>query len=103
MGDGMGGSGGGAAVSAWARVPFGWALNLDGSNAALGFSLPRLEIRSTGAGWRSECLTLDGRRLACGGEYLGGVAAAMATALAQAEQLLGPAHATALRAARRPA
>jgi len=84
----------------WARVAHGWALNLDGSNAAAVFTLPRLEIRSTDRGWLSECLLLDGTRLECGGAYLGGAAAAMATALRQAERLLGPGHVEALRSVR---
>lgn len=87
------------AVIAWARTAEGWALNLDGSDAAVVFSLPRLEVRSSARGWRSECLLLDGTRSESGGASLGGVAAAKASALEQAERLLGPAHAAALRQA----
>ncbi len=83
----------------WARIPDGWALNLDGTDGALVFSLPRLEIHSSPHGWRSECLMLDGTRRECGGAYLGGMAAAQATALAQAVQMLGADHAAALRQA----
>ena len=49
-------------MSSWARTPEGWAMNLDGSDGALAFSLPRLELRSTGAGWRGLHLLADGRR-----------------------------------------
>ena len=80
----------------WERISDGWAVNMDGTNAALVFSLPRLEIHSSPRGWRSECLMLDGTRRECGGVYLGGVAAAQATALAQALPMLGGAHAAAL-------
>jgi len=83
----------------WARTPDGWALNLDGTNGALVFTLPRLEIHSSPQGWRSECLMLDGTRRECGSAYLGGMAAAQATALAQAIPMLGERHAAALRAA----
>jgi hypothetical protein len=83
----------------WARIADGWALNLDGTNGALVFSLPRLEIHSSAHGWRSECLMEDGTRRECGSAYLGGMAAAQATALAQALPLLGAVHAAALRAA----
>jgi len=86
-------------VLSWARISEGWALNLDGTNAALVFSLPRIEVRSSVRGWRSECLLSDGTRSECGVAYQGGVAAAKATALAQAERLLGPADAAVLRQA----
>jgi len=86
-------------VLSWARISEGWALNLDGTNAALVFSLPRIEVRSSARGWRSECLLADGTRSEVGSAYQGGVAAAKATALAQAERLLGPADAAVLRLA----
>jgi len=50
-------------VTGWAKVPSGWAVNLDGSNAAAVFSLPRLEVHPSAQGWRSLCLLLDGTRL----------------------------------------
>ena len=49
-------------MSGWARVASGWAMNLDGSDAAAGFSLPRLEVHPTAAGWRCLCLRQDGTR-----------------------------------------
>lgn len=84
---------------AWARISEGWALNLDGTDAALVFSLPRIEVRSSPRGWRSECLLADGTRSEVGSAYQGGVAAAKATAVAQAGRMLDPAHAAALRLA----
>jgi hypothetical protein len=36
---------------AWVRTSDGWALNLDGSDAAQSFSLPRLELHSGSGGW----------------------------------------------------
>jgi hypothetical protein len=49
-------------VTGWARIPSGWALNLDGSDAAAVFSLPRLEVHPTARGWQSLCLRQDGTR-----------------------------------------
>jgi len=49
-------------VSGWTRVAGGWALNLDGSDAAAVFSLPRLEVHPSAQGWRSLCLLQDGTR-----------------------------------------
>lgn len=84
---------------AWARTAQGWAVNLDGSDAAAVFSLPRLEIRATTQGWRSLCLLADGRQSEVVGGSMGMHAARMA-ALAQAEKLLGPANAAALASLR---
>jgi len=49
-------------MTGWARIPTGWALNLDGSDAAAVFSLPRLEVHPSAQGWRSLCLLQDGTR-----------------------------------------
>ncbi len=49
-------------MNGWARITEGWAVNLDGSDAASTFSLPRLEVRAGAAGWRSLCLMPDGTR-----------------------------------------
>jgi hypothetical protein len=86
-------------VTSWARISEGWALNLDGSDAAQVFSLPRIEVRSSPRGWRSECLLPDGTRAECGVASQGDVAEAKASAVAQAGRLLGPAYAAALKLA----
>jgi hypothetical protein len=39
----------------WSRTEEGWAVNLDGTNAALTFSLPRIELRSGSRGWTCAC------------------------------------------------
>lgn len=44
----------------WARTPDGWAVNLDGTNAAREFRLPRLELHSGRQGWTSVCHLEDG-------------------------------------------
>lgn len=42
-------------MSGWARTGDGWAVNLDGSDAARGFALPRLELHSGPHGWTAVC------------------------------------------------
>ena len=39
----------------WTRTENGWAVNLDGTNAALTFTLPRIEVRSSPQGWACVC------------------------------------------------
>lgn len=39
----------------WSRMENGWAVNLDGTNAALTFTLPRIELRSSPRGWTCVC------------------------------------------------
>lgn len=58
----LGGVRTGGCVSGWVRVGSSWAMNLDGSDAAAGFSLPRLEVHPTAHGWRTLCLRRDGTR-----------------------------------------
>jgi len=84
-------------MSAWVRVAGGWALNLDGSDAAATFSLPRLELRESAQGWRSVCLLANGTVSERPGDLADSMPAAKAAALAQAGRILGPAHAPALR------
>jgi hypothetical protein len=82
----------------WCRTTEGWALNVDGTDGALVFSLPRLELRSSSRGWRSLCFLQDGsqREIAAGGAD--SLMAAKAAAVEQARGILGPAHAAALLA-----
>jgi hypothetical protein len=84
--------------SAWARTTDGWALNIDGSNAADVFSLPRLELRQSSKGWRSLCFLANGTQRERAGGAADSLMAAKADALEQAGPLLGPAHAAALHA-----
>jgi hypothetical protein len=49
----------GVAPPAWGRTPRGWALNLDGSDAAQ-FTLPRLEIEQSPKGWLCRCRLRNG-------------------------------------------
>jgi hypothetical protein len=50
-------------MTGWARIESGWAVNLDGSDAATVFSLPRLELHPSARGWHSLCLFANGTRL----------------------------------------
>ena len=86
-------------MSGWSRTTDGWALNLDGSDAALVFSLPRLELRSSSRGWRSLCFLADGAQREIPGGSADSLLAAKAAAVDQARGILGPAHEAALRAA----
>jgi hypothetical protein len=83
-------------VSAWGRIQDGWALNVDGSSASKGFSLPRLEVRSSAKGWLSLCLFPDGTRCEHALPSSGSVADAQAATVEQARGMLTPEHAAAL-------
>jgi hypothetical protein len=75
-------------MTRWSRISDGWAVNLDGTDAALVFSLPRVEVHSSPRGWQSACFFKDGRQSEWTLPYAGGVAATMADALAHATRLL---------------
>jgi hypothetical protein len=86
-------------MSGWARTTEGWAMNLDGSDGAHVFSLPRLELRSSSKGWRSLCFLADGSRREIAGGSADSLMAAKAAAVDQARAILGPAYSAALPAA----
>ena len=44
----------------WSRTESGWAVNLDGTDAASGFALPRVELRASPQGWICACHLPDG-------------------------------------------
>jgi len=85
-------------MRAWARTADGWALNLDGSDAAVVFSLPRLEVRTSAQGWRSLCLMPDGTQRERPEGAADSLVAAKAAALRQAGRMLDPAQAAVLAA-----
>jgi hypothetical protein len=85
-------------MTAWVRTTDGWALNVDGTNAALIFSLPRLELRSSSRGWRSLCFLPDGIQREQAGGAEDSLMAAKAAAVTQAGRMLGPVYAAALLA-----
>ncbi len=47
-------------MTAWARTGDGWAVNLDGTDAASEFALPRIELHSGPHGWTCACHLPDG-------------------------------------------
>lgn len=84
-------------MKGWARTNDGWALNLDGSDAAARFSLPRLELHAGPAGWECVCHLADGtsHRPRCRAES---TSVAKGAALREARSVLGAGHAGVLDA-----
>lgn len=82
---------------AWARTTEGWALNLDGSDAARSFSLPRLELRAGPGGWTGVCHLPDGTSRAAAVGAAPTALAAMRAAAEDAARTLGPPWDAALR------
>jgi hypothetical protein len=81
----------------WARTADGWALNLDGTDGAARFALPRLELRSGVQGWVCVCLLANGtsRRSTV---RAGSVRIAQRALMAEASPLLEAPYAAALNA-----
>jgi len=79
----------------WARTGDGWALNVDGTDAAMGFSLPRLELHSSAQGWQCLCLLADGRSHKTRGPT-GSISAAKRATVEEARALLGAEYASVL-------
>ena len=84
-------------MRSWARTDDGWAVNLDGTDAARQYSLPRLELHSGARGWTCECHLPDGttRPLAIGAPE--DLAAAKRAAVESALAVLGAGYEPALR------
>jgi hypothetical protein len=82
-------------MTSWARTIDGWAANLDGSDAATRFSLPRLELHSSARGWECVCLLAQGRSHQPRGP-VGSAPAAKRTLVEEARALLGPEYAPVL-------
>jgi hypothetical protein len=87
---------------AWMRTEDGWAVNLDGTDAALTFSLPRIELHTSPRGWSCTCHLANGttRTVALG--PASSVAAAMRLGVEDGLVALGPRYAPDLRALLRP-
>ncbi len=79
----------------WAKTTDGWALNLDGTDAATGFSLPRLELHSSPRGWECLCLLADGRSHRPRGA-MDSTPSAKRAVIEQARAVLGSPYATVL-------
>jgi len=85
-------------MAGWARTSDGWAVNLDGSDAAATFALPRLELHSGPRGWTGVCHLEGGasRELAIG--HAGSAAEARRAAAEHALEAIGERWRPALRA-----
>ena len=79
-------------MKGWARTRDGWALNLDGSDAAAGFSLPRLELHTSPAGWECVCHLADGTSHRPRGRA-DSITAAKGAVLREARSVLGAGYA----------
>lgn len=82
---------------AWRRTADGWALNLDGTDAAREFTLPRVELHAGPQGWTGVCHLENGtsRQLSVGRSA--SARAAMRAALREALLVLGPGYESAVR------
>lgn len=79
-------------MTGWVRTGDGWALNVDGSDAAKRFSLPRLELHSSAQGWECLCLLADGRSHRTRGPR-GSTSSAKRTTVEEARNVLGAEYA----------
>lgn len=82
----------------WSRTADGWAVNLDGTDAATLFSLPRLELRTSQRGWTCACHLADGTSRLVPLGHPAGLAAAMRLAIQGSMGAVGEEHAPHLRA-----
>ncbi len=84
----------------WNRTLDGWAVNLDGSDAATTFALPRIELHSGARGWTCVCRLADGtsREVVVG--RASDAAAVKRAGVAQARLALGDRFEERLRALR---
>ncbi len=82
----------------WMRTLDGWAVNLDGTNAAREFTLPRIELHSGARGWTSVCHFQDGRSRRLPVEHASTVAGAKLAAVEEALLALEPRYHVQLRA-----
>jgi hypothetical protein len=85
-------------MNCWARTQDGWAVNLDGTDAARVFSLPRIELHAGAGGWTCVSHLPDGtsRPTAVGSPPT--IAAAKRAAIEEALRTLGTTYEPDLRA-----
>jgi hypothetical protein len=79
----------------WAKTTDGWALNVDGTDAATRFAFPRLELHCGARGWQCRCLLANGTSHGVRGPSASLTSAKRAT-LERARAVLGAAYAGAL-------
>jgi hypothetical protein len=82
----------------WSRTENGWAVNLDGTDAANGFALPRVELRSSPLGWVCACHLPDGTSRLVPLGRPAGLAEAMRLAIEGSQGAFGGEHGADLRA-----
>lgn len=82
----------------WCRTRDGWAVNLDGTSAALVFALPRIELRASPRGWDCACHLANGTSLRVPIGHTPTIAAAMQAAGEGSVEALGPEYERELRA-----
>ncbi len=82
----------------WSRTQDGWAVNLDGTDAARGFSLPRVELRTSERGWVCACHLPDGTSRLVPLGHAAGLAVAMRLAIEGSLGAIGREHEPDLRA-----
>jgi hypothetical protein len=81
----------------WSQTESGWAVNLDGTNAALAFTLPRIEIRSSPRGWACSCHLVNGTSLLVPLGNPSSATAAMRAGIEGSMEAVGEQYATELR------
>ncbi len=89
-------------MASWVRTEDGWAVNLDGTDAAAAFTLPRLELHSSPRGWACVCHLANGatRTVPLGPSTT--IAAAMRAAVQDGLLALGARYESGLRDLLRP-
>ncbi|HET8541065.1 MAG TPA: hypothetical protein VFL83_14420 [Anaeromyxobacter sp.] len=85
-------------MASWERTADGWAVNLDGTNAAREFTLPRIELHSGPRGWTCVCHLEGGTSRALSIGAPAGAVEAKRAAVESALAALDERHAPALRA-----
>ena len=81
-----------------AQTPDGWAVNLDGTDAADQFTLPRVELHSGPRGWTCVCHLQDGTSLQRPLQGADTTIVAKRAAIAEALRALGAQYGPELRA-----
>ena len=85
-------------MMSWMRTLDGWAVNLDGTNAAREFTLPRIELHAGAQGWTSVCHFPDGTSRPLPVGHASTAAAAKLAAIEEALLALGTRYSVQLRA-----
>ena len=86
----------------WARTEDGWAVNLDGTDAAFAFSLPRIELHTSPRGWACICHLANGATRTVALDPSTSIAAAMRAAVQDGILALGTGYGPQLRGLLRP-